>query len=159
MFPPHTPTHACVYLHVLTRMHSYTLTHTCVHCTHPHVHICTHATHSYAHTRMHIHPHTHACTHKHTHTPHTHTHTHTNTHTHMHAHTTYTSTTSHTSTTCSTYVGTDEKAIINVLAYRSNAQRQEIKLKFKSLYGKVSQYTHISTTACMGRSAYTAVCR
>lgn len=42
----------------------------------------------------------------------------------------------------STYVlctGTDEKAIINVLAYRSNAQRVEINLKFKSMYGKVSQ--------------------
>lgn len=33
--------------------------------------------------------------------------------------------------------GTDEKAIINVLAYRSNSQRQDIKIKFKALYGKV----------------------
>ena len=34
--------------------------------------------------------------------------------------------------------GTDEKAIRNILAYRSCAQRQEIKLKFKSMYGRVS---------------------
>lgn len=32
--------------------------------------------------------------------------------------------------------GTDEKAIINVLGYRSNQQRQEVKQKFKALYGK-----------------------
>jgi len=36
-----------------------------------------------------------------------------------------------------TTVGTDEKAIINVLAHRSCEQRQAIKLKFKSMYGKV----------------------
>ena len=35
------------------------------------------------------------------------------------------------------FVGTDEKAIISVVAHRSNAQRQEIKVKFKALYGKV----------------------
>ncbi|XP_033209965.1 annexin B9-like [Belonocnema kinseyi] len=32
--------------------------------------------------------------------------------------------------------GTDEKAIINVLANRSNMQRQQIELQFKTLYGK-----------------------
>ncbi|XP_022079519.1 annexin-B12-like [Acanthaster planci] len=33
-------------------------------------------------------------------------------------------------------LGTDEKAIINVIANRSNKQRQEIKLKYKTMYGK-----------------------
>ena len=40
---------------------------------------------------------------------------------------------------CSLLAGTDEKAIISVVAYRSNAQRQQIKEKFKAMYGKVSQ--------------------
>ena len=32
--------------------------------------------------------------------------------------------------------GTDEKAIIQVLANRTNAQRQQIEAQFKTLYGK-----------------------
>jgi hypothetical protein len=33
-------------------------------------------------------------------------------------------------------LGTDEKAIVSVLAYRSNDQRQEINIKFKSMFGR-----------------------
>lgn len=33
-------------------------------------------------------------------------------------------------------LGTDEKAIIAVICYRSNEQRQELKLKYKTMYGK-----------------------
>ena len=39
------------------------------------------------------------------------------------------------------YVGTDEKALIEVICYRSNAQRQELKLKYKSMYGRVGVAT------------------
>ena len=34
-------------------------------------------------------------------------------------------------------IGTSEKAIIDILCYRSNVQRQEIRLKYKSMYGRV----------------------
>lgn len=33
--------------------------------------------------------------------------------------------------------GTDEKAIIDILAYRTNDQRQQIKQVFKTMYGRV----------------------
>lgn len=34
--------------------------------------------------------------------------------------------------------GTDEKAIINILTKRTNIQRQQIAMQFKTLFGKVS---------------------
>jgi len=33
-------------------------------------------------------------------------------------------------------LGTDEKALIDVICYRSSEQRQELKLKYKTMYGK-----------------------
>lgn len=37
----------------------------------------------------------------------------------------------------SCFQGTDEQAIIDVVANRSNDQRQQIKSAFKTMYGKV----------------------
>jgi annexin A7/11 len=34
-------------------------------------------------------------------------------------------------------LGTDEEALINVLCYRSNPQRQEIRNTYKTMFGKV----------------------
>lgn len=42
---------------------------------------------------------------------------------------------SHKITFC--FLGTDEKAIIDVVAHRSSDQRQKIKAAFKTMYGKV----------------------
>ena len=34
------------------------------------------------------------------------------------------------------FLGTDEKAVTNIIGSRSNAQRQKIKLEFATMYGK-----------------------
>lgn len=40
--------------------------------------------------------------------------------------------------------GTDEQAIVDVVASRSNDQRQKIKAAFKTMYGKVYIYFFFS---------------
>jgi hypothetical protein len=35
-------------------------------------------------------------------------------------------------------LGTNEKALIDILASHNNAQRQALKKKYKTMYGKVS---------------------
>lgn len=42
--------------------------------------------------------------------------------------------------------GTDEKAIIDVLAYRTSSQRQQIKQMFKTCFGKVNCHTYMVTS-------------
>lgn len=49
-------------------------------------------------------------------------------------------------------IGTDEKAIINVLTKRSNQQRVEIANNFKGMYGKVSgsSYAYFNSLSLEG---------
>ena len=45
--------------------------------------------------------------------------------------------------TPSTLPGTDEAAIINMLVTRTNSQRQDIRKRFKLMYGKVSSLSFL----------------
>lgn len=50
-------------------------------------------------------------------------------------------------------LGCDDKAVINVLCYRSNAQRQQIRNTFKTMYGKVRHpETYVQTPSSYVRS-------
>ena len=40
-------------------------------------------------------------------------------------------------------LGTDENALIDIIANRCNRQRVEIRLRYKTMYGKVSRMTCI----------------
>ena len=46
------------------------------------------------------------------------------------------------------FTGTDEKAIIEVIRSHSNEQRQQIKIMFKTMYGKVSYESRGSNMRC-----------
>ena len=41
---------------------------------------------------------------------------------------------------CSVLAGTDEKAIVDILGYRTNDQRQNIKMMYKTCFGRVSAF-------------------